>query len=103
MEINPKNTASPVDAYVRHTGEPGAGGPRQSEKRSDGGVSDRVALSTGARAAALLAGRLGSAPEVRQDRVAEIRRRLADGQYRVDSRRVADSMLSESLLDGLSD
>lgn len=40
-------------------------------------------------------------PDVRRDRVEEIRKALAEGSLRFDSRSVADRLLQESILDEL--
>ena len=41
-------------------------------------------------------------PDVREDRVAEIKKRIADGTYQVDAGAVADGMLREAIKDKLS-
>ncbi len=38
-------------------------------------------------------------PDVRADRVAELRERIQSGQYRVDAERLAQNLLAESLRD----
>lgn len=40
-------------------------------------------------------------PDVRADRVAEVRTRIARGQYQVDPERVAEQMLNEALRDDI--
>jgi flagellar biosynthesis anti-sigma factor FlgM len=44
---------------------------------------------------------LNSVPEVRRDRVEEIKRRLKEGRLEFDSKSVADRLLQESILDEL--
>ena len=40
-------------------------------------------------------------PEVREDRVAELKKRIAEGSYKVDSGKIADGMIRETLFDYL--
>ena len=39
-----------------------------------------------------------AAPDVREDRIAELKKRIASGDYNVDSDKVADKMISEHSL-----
>lgn len=41
-------------------------------------------------------------PDVREDRVADIKKRIADGTYQVDSGKVADGMMREAILEHLA-
>lgn len=43
-----------------------------------------------------------SSPEVREDRVAELKARINGGTYKVDSGKVADGMLKEAIQDKLA-
>ncbi len=60
--------------------------------------ADKVSLS--ARAADLQAAQraLASAPEVRADKVAELRRQIEQGEYHVDSQDLAADLLREQAL-----
>lgn len=41
-------------------------------------------------------------PDVREDRVADIKKRLAEGTYEVDSGKIADGMMREAMLEHLA-
>ena len=41
-------------------------------------------------------------PEIREDRVAELKARIAEGSYKVDTGKVADAMLREAVRDHLA-
>ncbi|MGE5557368.1 MAG: flagellar biosynthesis anti-sigma factor FlgM [Bacillota bacterium] len=43
---------------------------------------------------------LASTPEVRTDKVADLKKRIAEGKYDVTSRMIAEKMLNRSLIDG---
>ncbi len=38
-----------------------------------------------------------STPDVREDRVAELKKRIAEGKYEVDSNRIADKLVNEHM------
>lgn len=44
-----------------------------------------------------------STPEVREDRVASLKKQIQDGTYQVDSGKIADSMLREAVKDHLAE
>ena len=61
---------------------------------------DRVSLSPQARELLKAQQSLASLPDVREDKVAEIKARLEAGDYRIDSEAIAENMISEALADG---
>lgn len=46
--------------------------------------------------------RIAAEPEIRMDKVANLREQLRNGEYKVDTARLADKMLMESLNEELS-
>lgn len=72
-------------------GAPGA--PRQAAGR------DRVEISAEAAAVQRLVAMARQLPDVRADRVAEIRERIASGTYQVDPEQVAERLLYRLLAD----
>ena len=58
---------------------------------------DRVSLSPQARELLKAQQSLASLPDVREDKVAEIRTRLEAGDYRIDSEAIAEKMIREGL------
>lgn len=70
---------------------------KNSSKLSDSykaELSDRARDMSKAKAAA------NSAPDVREDRVAALKRKIADGSYNVDADAIADKMFDEHLNTG---
>ncbi len=60
---------------------------------------DRVSLSASARLHTLAHAEAGKAPDIRQEKVDDIKARVASGEYSVDSKKVAEKLLrSEGLL-----
>ena len=60
------------------------------------GGSDVANLSTGSDAVQQLKANLGSVPEVRQERVNQLRQAIGDGTFQVSPSQVAGAMLAES-------
>jgi len=72
-----------------------------SEKQVSGQNSpeERVDLSTRAKDIQLAKKVLESLPEIREEKVQELKDRIDKGLYNVDGGKVADKMVGESLLD----
>lgn len=60
---------------------------------------ERVSLSEAARDVAAARGKIELLPEVRSERVEQLRSAIANGTYSVDGRAVAEKLLRETLLD----
>jgi len=63
-------------------------------------LSDQSRELSGAHKKALDIAR--NTPDVRADRVAELKKQIAEGTYQVDSGKVADGIMREAILDHLS-
>jgi negative regulator of flagellin synthesis FlgM len=60
---------------------------------------DRVSLSPQARELLSAQRALAAIPDVRAEKVAEIKARIADGSYRIDSEKIAAEMIRQTLSD----
>lgn len=102
MEIHGKKPFPGGNPYVRNIANPRRGAEDGAARPAETG-GDRVELSPRARrfqeARRIAAGQ----PEIRSDRVNEIRDRIAAGNFRVDGERIALRMLAESLMDELDE
>lgn len=99
MEISGKKTPGQLEAYTRQveTYQPPnrhhtLPGPAKTDV-------DTVSLSPEAKQIQATVQRFKEFPEVREERVAAIRRQLDQGTYRIDARQIALNMLKESLAD----
>lgn len=104
MEINGKDLSLPMDAYTRQAQIREASEAREGVRKpapGNGAIQDRVALSDRVALARELAARASALDEVDDGRVAALRARIAAGEYRIDSGRIADRMLESSALYGL--
>jgi len=66
------------------------------------GDSARPEISARAREFAQAKETASAAPDVREDRIAELKRRIASGSYKVDADALADRMVDEHLQAGVS-
>ena len=67
-------------------------------------VKDAAAVSISPRAKEMSLARalVDETPDVREDKVAEFKKRIASGEYKPDAGRIADGILSEAMKDELS-
>lgn len=67
-------------------------------------VKDAAAVSISPRAKEMSLARavVDDTPDVREDKVAEFKKRIASGEYKPDAGRIADGILSEAMKDELS-
>lgn len=65
-------------------------------KRADGAktASDKLEFSQTAKTYQTAKAAVGSAPDVRMDKIAEIKARMADGTYKVSSQDIAEKIVS---------
>jgi negative regulator of flagellin synthesis FlgM len=69
------------------------------EGRSPSLRKDRVSFSPQARERLNARRALAAIPDIRAEKVEEIKARIADGSYRIDSEQIADKMIREALSD----
>ena len=76
---------------------------RAAESRPEGPSpahrKDQVSLSPRAREILNAQKALAAIPDVRAEKVEEIKARIADGTYRIDGEQIADKMIREALAD----
>ena len=70
----------------------------QVAKSSDSSGSARAEISDKARDFAKAHAAASAAPDVREDRIAELKKRISAGEYKIDADKVADKMISEHAL-----
>lgn len=63
---------------------------------------DQVSLSSIARDVTAAKKQLAELPEIRNEKINEIKIRLSSGNYKIDSNRIANCIIKESLLNDLS-
>ncbi|HWI52426.1 MAG TPA: flagellar biosynthesis anti-sigma factor FlgM [Symbiobacteriaceae bacterium] len=95
MKIN--NVSGAMGVY-QQSGARKAGSAQGAARASKG---DGVVLSREAQQVLALKDKVAQAPEVRQQRIEELRRQIEAGTYRPDARQIADKMLKTRVFDEL--
>ena len=73
-------------------------GKGPSAPRSAGALDEKVVLSAGGREVLRARQLAESAPDVRREKVAELKEAVQQGRYRVDAEKVVDGLLNDPLL-----
>ncbi|UCD35218.1 MAG: flagellar biosynthesis anti-sigma factor FlgM [Nitrospiraceae bacterium] len=96
MKINGNNPVEGKDLYnkVRETNTYSEAERSDSARNSDAD-KDRISLSGNARKIHELKGLIEQLPDIRTDRVEELRKALDAGQYNVDPLKIAEKVLEE--------
>lgn len=96
-DINQKNMLQNVGQA--HSAQSAEKHQKPGEANAKAHSGDRVEFSARSREMQKIYEVLQSAPDVRSEKVSEIRKRIEEGQYRVDSDALAEKIIKESLLD----
>jgi negative regulator of flagellin synthesis FlgM len=102
MEITSKNQADAIEAYVSQVQvKPRPEEAAEKDPRPQAITSDTVVISETAKRIQAAQSQMEAIPDVRSDKVAEIRRRIEDGTYEIQPDKIAEKMIRESLLNDL--
>jgi negative regulator of flagellin synthesis FlgM len=102
MEITPKNQADAIEAYVNQVQvKPKTEELSEKDPRQQAIKSDTVVISETAKRIQAAQSLLETTPDVRSEKVAEIKRRIEDGTYEIKPDQIAEKMIRESLLNDL--
>ncbi len=102
MKVNSNNTAVELNAYLKQIRQQQKTGETQSQDSSQRAKeADKVNLSTRARDVQQAAQALKAMPDVRAEKVQNVKMDVEKGTYKVDGPRVANGMLHESLENNL--
>jgi negative regulator of flagellin synthesis FlgM len=101
MEIRSKSQPNPVDAYINQVQakakiESPVSGPAQQAPKTD-----TVDISETAKRVQDAKTRLDAIPDVRADKVAELKNQIQNGTYEIQPDKIANKMIRESLLNDL--
>ncbi len=96
MEIN-KNQGVQVDAYVNQVQDKKQADQAADRAKESAVKTDTVVISDAAKRIQEARAQLDEIPDVREDKVAELRKQIQDGTYQVDAEKTAEKLLKEQL------
>ena len=96
MEID-KTQGIQVDAYVKQVQDNNKPGPAADQADKSAPKTDTVVISEAAKRIQEARAQLDEIPDVREDKVAELRNQIQNGTYQPDAEKTADKLLKEHL------
>lgn len=93
--VGSKNTRGKVSAPAAESKAPA---PKPAPGRTE--ASDQVVLSQEAQNVSRLQAKISTSPDVNLEKVAEIRRAIAEGRFEINPERIAENMLNQEDLLG---
>lgn len=103
MEITGKNSSISLEAYIKNVRDKKKieNSTKQASKANGLLKEDEVVLSEKAREIKEAKKLLDSVPEVREEKVAQLKKQIENGTYEIKGKKIAVKMVRESLLDEL--
>ena len=101
MEITPKDSVN-IEAYVNQVQEKDKVEPTSDQPEKQQVKADTVELSDMGKRVQEAHSQLETIPDIREDKVAQLKEQVENGTYEVDAEKVADKMLREALLNDLT-
>jgi negative regulator of flagellin synthesis FlgM len=97
MEIN-GNQGIGIDAYANQVQDKNKVGTPDNQPEKTGVKADTVVISDAAKRVQEARRQLDDIPDVREDKVSELRSQIQNGTYEIDADKIAAKMIKESLL-----
>ena len=101
MEITPKDSVN-IEAYVNQVQDKDKVETTSDQPEKQQVKADTVELSDMGKRVQEANKQLENIPDIREDKVAQLREQVENGTYEVDAEKVADKMLRDSLLNDLT-
>jgi len=102
MEITNKSQAISIDAYVKQVqAQPKTEPAGEKDAQPQRLKTDTVVISDAAKRIQEAQKQIQAIPDVRADKVAEIRNQIENGTYQINADQIAGKMIKESLMHDL--
>ena len=96
MEID-KNAGIQVAAYVNQFHDKNKAGPAGEKAENTAAKTDTVVISDAAKRIQEARAQLDEIPDVREDKVTELRNQIQNGTYQINAEKTAEKLLKEHL------
>lgn len=100
MEISDKSPAQ-INPYIKQVQPEAAEADPAAEKSRSASTEDRVELSQSAKDLSMAQAALNEIPDIRTDRVSQVKQQLDSGTYEIRSDKTAGKMIKEALINEL--
>jgi len=97
MEIN-GNQSIGIDAYVNQVQDKNKVGTPDNKPEKTAVKADTVVISDAAKRVQEARRQLDDIPDVREDKVSQLRSQIQNGTYEINADKIADKMIKEGLL-----
>lgn len=101
MEITPKDSVN-IEAYVNQVQEKDKVESTSDQTEKQQVKADTVELSDMGKRVQEAQKQLETIPDIREDKVAQLKEQVENGTYEIDAEKVADKMLRDSLLNDMT-
>lgn len=100
MEITPKDSVN-IEAYVNQVQEKDKVDATHEQPEKQQTKADTVVLSDTAKKVQEAQKQLETLPDVREDKVAQLKEQIENGTYEIDEEKIAGKIIKDSLLNDL--
>lgn len=101
MEITPKDSVN-IEAYVNQVQDKDKVDAAAEKAEQQPAKTDTVVISNAAKNIQEVQRQLEAIPDVREDKVAQLKEQIENGTYEIDEEKIADKMLKDALLNDLA-
>ena len=102
MEITPNDNTINIDAYVNNINDKLKAENTSEKAEKNVAKTDTVNISDAAKEIQEVRKELDNIPDVRADKVEQLKNQIENGTYEIKSEEIAEKMLKDSLLNDLS-
>ena len=101
MEITPSDKTINIDAYVNNINDKQKAENTSDKAEKNVAKTDTVNISDAAKEIQEVRKELDNIPEVRAEKVEQLKNQIENGTYEIKSEEIAEKMLKDSLLNDL--
>jgi negative regulator of flagellin synthesis FlgM len=101
MEITPKDSVN-IDAYVNQVQDKDKVDATSEQPEKQQTKTDTVVLSDTAKKVQEAQNQLAEIPDIREDKVAELKEQIENGTYNIDEEKIAGKIIKDALLNDLT-